>query len=85
MLNGLRVTLALHFVRPDDDLVSLLDCLLQRSATLGLRCKRLFLDKGFAGTPVLAYLTQRRQPAIIACPIRGKRGGTRALCQGRRS
>ena len=83
MLNGLRVTLALHFVRPDDDLVSVLDCLLQRIATLGLRGKRLFLDNGFAGTPVLAYLTQRRQPAIIACPIRGKRGRTRALCQGR--
>ena len=27
----------------------------------------------------------RRQPAIIACPIRGKQGGTRALCQGRKS
>ena len=85
MRNGLRVTVALHFVRPEDDMVSILDRLLQRIASLGLRLKRLFLDKGFAGTPVLAYLTQRRQPAIIACPIRGKTGGTRALCQGQRS
>ena len=85
MRNGLRVTLALHFVRPEADMVSILDSLLQRIASLGLRLKRLFLDKGFAGTPVLAYLTQRRQSAIIACPIRGKTGGTRALCQGQRS
>ena len=85
MLNGLRVTLALHFVRPEDDLVGILDHLLQRIAGLGLHLKRLFLDKGFAGTAVLAYLSQRRQPTIIACPIRGKHGGTRALCRGRRS
>ncbi len=85
MLNGLRVTLALHFVRPEDDTVSVLDSLLQRISTLGLRLKRLFLDKGFAGTPVLAYLSKRRQAALIACPIRGKRGGTRDLCQGRSS
>jgi putative transposase len=85
MLNSLRVTLALCFVRPEDDMVSILDRLLQRSASLGLRLKQLFLDKGFAGTPVLAYLSARRQPAIIACPIRGKTGGTRALCHGRSS
>jgi hypothetical protein len=30
-------------------------------------------------------LKARKQPAIIACPIRGKDGGTRALCQGRKS
>jgi hypothetical protein len=85
MLNGLRVTLALHFVRPTDDTVSSLDSLLLRITTLGLRRKRLCLDKGFAGTAVLAYLAQRRQPAVIACPIRGKTGGTRAVCQGRSS
>ena len=84
MLNGLRVTVALRFVRPEDDMVSILDHLLQRIASLGLRLKRLFLDKGFAGTPVLVYLTQRRQSAIIACPIRGTTSGTRALSQGQR-
>jgi putative transposase len=85
MLNGLRVTLALHFVRPEDDMVTILDSLLSRIASLGLRLRRLFLDKGFAGTSVLAALRKRRQPAIIACPIRGKRGGTRALCRGQSS
>jgi Transposase DDE domain len=85
MLADLRVTLAVHLVRPDDTLVTVLDSLLQRSAGRGVRLKRLFLDKGFAGTPVLAYLSQRRQPTISACPIRGKRGGTRALCEGQSS
>jgi putative transposase len=85
MHNDLRVTVALRFVRPEDDMLSILDHVLQRIASLGLHLKRLFLDKGFAGTPVLAYLTQRRQSAIIACPMRGTTGGTRALCQGQRS
>lgn len=85
MLAGIRVTLAVHFVLPDEAPVTVLDHVLQRLDTLGLRCKRLFLDKGFAGTAVLRYLTHRQQPALIACPIRGKQGGTRALCRGQGS
>ena len=85
MLHGVRVTLAVHFVRPEDDPVTVLDMLLQRLDCLALRVRRLFLDKGFAGTAVLAYLTHRQQPALIACPIRGRQGGTRALCQGQTS
>ena len=85
MLHRVRVTLAVHFVRPDEDTVTVVDRLLQRVDHLALRIRRLFLDKGFAGTAVLAYLTRRRQPALSACPIRGKQGGTRALCQGRGS
>jgi putative transposase len=85
MLHGVRVTLAMHFVRPTDDTVTVVDILLQRLASLALRPKCLFLDKGFAGSAVIAYLTQRQQPALIACPIRGTTGGTRALCRGRHS
>jgi len=85
MLNGLRVTLALHFVLPGEELVALLELLLKRVKIQGIRVDRLFLDKGFAGTAVIAALTRWGQPALIACPIRGKTGGTRALCQGRRS
>jgi hypothetical protein len=85
MLNRMRITLAIRFVLPEDDTVAILDHLLGRLETLNLRAKRLFLDKGFAGTAVLAYLSQHQQAALIACPIRGKTGGTRALCQGQRS
>jgi putative transposase len=85
MLHDVRITLAIRFVLPEDNTVTVLERLLGRLDTLGVRAKRLFLDKGFAGTAVLAYLTQRRQPALIACPIRGNTGGTRALCRGHSS
>jgi putative transposase len=85
MMNYLRVTLALRFVLPDDDTVTLLDDLLQQVKTQGITIARLFLDRGFDGIAVMEYLTRRKQPALIACTIRGKTGGTRALCQGPRS
>lgn len=85
MHNGLRVSLALRFVLPGEETVTVLDNLLKRLKRLGIRVERLFLDKGFGGVAVLDYLTRRRQPALIACAIRGKTGGTRALCQGPKS
>jgi putative transposase len=85
VLNGLRLTLALHFVLPDDDTVSVLDLLLKRVHAQGLQVSCLLLDKGFEGIAVMDYLTRQRQAALIACPIRGTTGGTRALCQGRKS
>jgi transposase len=45
----------------------------------------LYADKGFCSMPVLRHLLSLRLPAIIATPVRGKQGGTRALCQGRTS
>jgi putative transposase len=85
IVRGLRLTLGIHFVLPDDDLVQVLATLLQRVRTLALRVRRLLLDCGFAGIAVQEYLDHQRIPALIACPIRGKQGGTRALCQGQRS
>lgn len=87
--NGMRMTLALHFVLPDDDTVTVLKSLLKRINILEVEIDVLLLDKGFAGIETMRYLDQEHIPAIIACPIRGKRaptpGGTRALCQGRKS
>jgi crotonobetainyl-CoA:carnitine CoA-transferase CaiB-like acyl-CoA transferase len=54
MVHGIRSTLALHFVLPNDETVAVLDDLLGRLATLGVRGRRLFLDTGFAETAVLA-------------------------------
>ena len=85
VLNGLRVTLALHFVLPEDDTVHVLDRLLQRVTAQGVQVSCLLLDKGFASVAVMDYLTRQRQAALIACPIRGTTGGTRALCQGHKS
>jgi len=85
ILNGLRVTLAVRFVLPDDDTVSVVDRLLHRVYAQGIRVSCLLLDKGFEGIALMDYLTRQGQAALIACTIRGTAGGTRALCQGRKS
>lgn len=80
-----RLTLAVRYVLPEDDTLEILKFLLQRLKKLGFTAKVLYMDKGFASTSIIRYLTAQKQPAIIACPIRGKKGGTRALCRGRSS
>jgi len=85
MLKDRRVTLALRFVRPEDHTLAVLQDLLKRLHLRAIRIACLFLDKGFNGIAILRDLTQREQPALIACTIRGKQGGTRALCTGPKS
>lgn len=84
ILNGLRFTLGIRFVLPDDTTVSVLEKLLKRVKELHLQVRRLLLDRGFAGIEVQYHLERQQIPALIACPIRGKKGGTRALCRGRK-
>jgi putative transposase len=83
--HGLRVTLALHFFLPSDSIVSVMKTLLERVKGLGIGIKCLFLDKGFAGIDAQTYLQQSGTPTLIACTIRGRTGGTRALCRGNKS
>ena len=85
MLNHLRVTLAIRFVLPGEATVLVVADLRKRLKTLGIGVACLFLDKGFASVEMMDYLTRQGQSAVIACPIRGKTGGTRALCQGNQS
>ena len=80
-----RLTLAVRYVLPEDETLEILKFLLKRLKKLGFKAKVLYMDKGFASTSIIQYLTTQRQPTIIACPIRGKKGGTRALCHGRSS
>lgn len=80
-----RLTLAVHYVLPDETALNVLKILLKRLKSLNFEAKILYLDKGFAATPIVSYLSHHNQPAIIANPIRGKQGGTRALCRGRKS
>jgi putative transposase len=83
--NGLRFTLGLCFVLPEDTIVGVLEKLLKRLKGLFIQVRRLLLDRGFAGIEVQYHLEHQQIPALIACPIRGKQGGTRALCRGRKS
>ncbi len=80
-----RLTLAVRYVLPEEDTLEILKFLLKRLKKLGFTAKVLYMDKGFASTAIIQYLTEQKQPTIIACPIRGKKGGTRALCHGRSS
>lgn len=85
---GLRLTLAIHFVQPQDSTVAVVNSLVERLMALQVQIEGLLLDKGFSGIAVMQYLDRKHLPAIIACPIRGKKappGATRALCRGRRS
>ena len=87
MWRQVRLTLALTYVLPGESTLSIVQRLLNRREGLGIACKVLYLDKGFCSGDIIAYLQESSQPALIACPIRGKkgRGGTRALCTGRKA
>jgi putative transposase len=80
-----RLTLALIYVLPEDDLVSVVARLLQRLKQVGLHHTLLYMDKGFCTGEIIRYLQQIGQHSLLACPIRGKQGGIKALCRGRRS
>jgi hypothetical protein len=82
---GLRVTLALHVVLPDEDTVGVLALLLQRVQAQGMQVSCLLLDKGCESVAVMDYLTRQGQATLIASAIRGTTGGTRALCRGHKS
>jgi len=83
MQRDVRLTLAVVFVQPSMDKVTVLKRLLRAVQAAGVTIKCLYADKAFCSIPVLRYLWYRAVPTIIAMPIRGKQAGTRALCQGR--
>jgi len=85
MLHDRRLTLAVVFVKPGDAAVDIVARLLTQVEAQGVRIRRVYADKGFCSIAVLTWLAAHHLPAIVAAPIRGKQGGTRALCRGPRS
>jgi len=81
----MRLTLAVAFVRPEDETVAVVSRLYERLQALNLHIRVLYMDRGFCSGAVISYLKEKKQPTIIACTIRGKQGGTRRLCRGRKS
>jgi hypothetical protein len=78
MHQGVRVTLAVAFVHPAQSLCATVQHLVQRVQALGLKRFCLYLDKAFCSVPVLRYLQEQTDlSAIIATPVRGKKGGVR--------
>jgi hypothetical protein len=85
MLRDVRLTLAVVFVKPKIGKLVILKRLLKAVQAAQISIKCLYADKGFCCIEVLRYLKRRALPAIIAMPMRGKHGGSRALCRGQRS
>src|SRR5436305_1511133 len=81
--DGRRLTLALTYVRAEDELLDVLLDLLRRVQRLGITLERLYLDREFATVAILATLQQQPFPSIVALPKRGQR--LKALLQGRTS
>lgn len=80
-----RVTLAVHAVQQMETLVATITTLLRMLNPLKLKIQRLYLDRGFYSVPVIRWLKCLNIPFLMPAVIRGKEGGTRALCQGRKS
>ena len=80
-----RYTIALTLYRRSDTPVTLLERLLTQGKTLGLRLKRLYLDRGFDSNGVVGYLKTQPFPAIMPLVHRGpKGGGSRKMMIGRK-
>jgi len=82
---GHRLTLGIKFVLPDETLKETVEYLLKQLRRLEIEAGCLYLDRGFGVIEVARYLKEIKQRAIIACPIRGKTGGLKALCVGKQS
>jgi hypothetical protein len=80
-----RYTLAITLVRRSDTMADVTERLVEQGKTVGLKPRRLYLDRGFDNNGVVAYLKTQPFPSIIALTIRGKAGGTRALLNSRQS
>jgi len=80
-----RYTLAIRLMRREEKAQDVVEQLLARGQQLGLRVKRLYLDRGFDNNGMVAYLKKQAFPTIIPLVIRGKQGGSRALLVGRKS
>ena len=83
--NGHRLTLAVKFVVPGETAKEIVEYLLKQLKRLESEARMLYLDRGFGSIEIARYLKEIGQTAIIACPIRGKTGGLRAWCVGRKS
>jgi len=82
---GIGRALGIKFVLPDEMAKEIVEYLLNQLKRLEIEARMLYLDRGFASIEIIRYLKSIKQTAIIACPIRGKTGGLRALCVGRKS
>jgi hypothetical protein len=69
---GHRYTLALTWVRKHETMVTVLRRLLARIREIGLKIKRVLLDRAFFNVPVVEFLKQEELPFLMPVVIRGR-------------
>ena len=77
-----RYVVALRFIEAGETMAAIVGKLLDRLKTLGIKLRRLYLDKGFCATPVFKRLDRRKIRYVVPIPVRGKSGGVRDLFVG---
>ncbi len=80
-----RYVLTLRFVQPHESMVAIVRDLLDCVRRLKISIRRVYLDKEFYAVEVFRALDQRHLAYIVPAPVRGKAGGVKGLCHGRRS
>ena len=69
---GHRYTVALTWVRRHESMVVVLRRLLARIREIGLKIKRVLLDRAFFNVPVVEFLQAERLPFLMPVVIRGR-------------
>lgn len=80
--HGQRYTLALTYVKRHEATIKVLSRLLDRIAELGLKIRRLLLDRAFFNVPVVELLQARNLPFLMPVMFRGRRPKKRKPATG---
>ena len=81
---GQRYTLALTWVRRHESMVTVLQRLVDRIRTIGLKIKRMLLDRAFFNVPVVEFLQAEHLPFVMPVMIRGRKPKKRKPATGLR-
>ena len=73
--HGHRYTLAYTWVRAQDSTVDVLERLLDEVAKLGLKIRKVLLDRGFFSVEVMRFLQGRNLPFLMPAVMRGRKPG----------
>ena len=82
--HGQRYTLALTWVRRHESTVTVLRRLVARIRELGLKIRRVFLDRAFFNVAVVEFLQQESLPFLMPVVFRGRRAKKRRPATGLR-
>jgi len=81
---GERYTLALTWVRRHESTVTALRRLVARIRELGLKIRRVLLDRAFFNVPVIEFLQHEQLPFLMPVVFRGRRAKKRRKATGLR-